>query len=133
VLSYSRGQQFDLLRELGVEAPSWQDLARALTLLLCAVALAGAAWAWWDRHRQDPWQRLQRRVQARLQALGVAVAPHHPPRERARRVRAALGPRGDGLAQALDQLDRQRYGAPGAWALRAWWPTFAAAARGVKR
>ncbi|MDE2275795.1 MAG: DUF3488 domain-containing transglutaminase family protein, partial [Burkholderiales bacterium] len=72
VLNYSRSQQFDLLRRLGVAAPDWQDLARLLTTILAAAALAGAAWAWWDRHRQDPWQRLQRRVQQRLQALGVA-------------------------------------------------------------
>ncbi len=83
VLNYSRGQQFDLLRELGFQAPSWQDLATLLIGLLCSAALAGAGWAWWDRRRQDPWQRLQRRVQQRLAALGVTVLPHHAPRTRA--------------------------------------------------
>jgi hypothetical protein len=79
--------------------------------------------------------RLQARVQKRLQALGVAVLPHHPPRTRAERVRAALGARGAALATLLDDLDRQRY------ALKAasgsippgWWRAFAAAARGVPR
>jgi len=131
VLNYSRGQQFDLLRELGFGAPSWQDLARMLTLLLCGGALVGAGWAWWDRRRQDPWQRLQQRVQARLARLGVAVAAHHAPRERAARVRATLGSAGEALASQLEQLDRLRYGAaaPGRWGgYRAWWRAFRAAA-----
>lgn len=110
VLNYSRGQQFDLLRELGFETPGWEDLAKLLIGLLCTAALAGAGWAWWDRHHQDPWQRLQKQVLRRLQALGVAVAPHHAPRERAAQVRDALGPAGEDLARLLDELDRQRYG-----------------------
>ncbi len=135
VLNYSRNQQFDLLRELGFTAPTWQDLAKLLTLLLCGVSLAGAAWAWWDRRRQDPWQRLQQRVQRRLQALGVAVAPHDPPRARAARVRAALGAAGEGLAAALDALDRERYAspAPDTTPRRTWWRDFTAAARAAAR
>jgi transglutaminase-like putative cysteine protease len=113
VLGYSRGQQFELLRALGIEAPTWQDLARLLLGLMCGAALAGAGWAWWDRRRQDPWQRLQQGVQRRLAALGVEVAPHHAPRERARRVRAALGLRGESLATLLEALDRARYAEAG--------------------
>ena len=135
VLNYSRGQQFDLLRQLGVTSPSWQDLATLLGGLLALVALAGASWAWWDRHRQDPWQRLERRVRERLARLGVPVAPQHPLRERAARVRAALGPRGEALAEALEALERARYrdtsqGPPlGRRELARWWRTIAAAAR----
>ncbi|MCE2908193.1 MAG: DUF3488 and transglutaminase-like domain-containing protein [Burkholderiaceae bacterium] len=128
VLNYSRGQQFDLLRRLGVESPDWTDLAQALIALLCGAALAGALWAWWDRHRQDPWQRLQARVGARLATLGVTVAAHHPPRERARLVRRHLGSAGEPLSAALEALDRARYGGdaplPRA-ALRRWWAGFA--------
>lgn len=129
VLNYGRGQQFDLLRELGFGAPSWQDLATLLILLLCSAALAGAAWAWWDRHRQDPWQRLQQRVLQRLQRHGVSVLPHHPPRERAARMRAALGAAGEAAAAELDALDRLRYGEAGTrWTGHArWWRGFAAA------
>ncbi|MDP3610545.1 MAG: transglutaminase-like domain-containing protein, partial [Rubrivivax sp.] len=125
VLNYSRGQQFDLLKRLGFSSPSWQDLASTLILLLCSAALAGAAWAWWDRRRQDPWQRLQTRVMRRLSKLGVHVQAHHAPRERAARVRQALGARGETLAGELDALDRQRYGgAVSAVALSAWWRRF---------
>jgi transglutaminase-like putative cysteine protease len=130
VLNYSRGQQFDLLRELGFETPSWQDLATVLIGVLCSAALAGAGWAWWDRRRQDPWQRLQRRVQQRLAALGVTVLPHQAPRTRAQRVRATLGARGEALAGSLEALDRARY-AGGPVSLHSWWRQFRAAARGV--
>ena len=136
VLNYSRGQQFDLLRSLGFASPSWHDLANALILLLCSAALAGAGWAWWDRRRQDPWQRLQRRVQQRLQALGVAVLPHHAPRARAERVRSALGVQGEAAAALLDDLDRQRYGGGPAALATGWWRRFTAATRaraGVRR
>ncbi len=132
VLNYSRGQQFDLLKSLGFAAPSWEDLATTLIAILCAAALAGAAWAWWDRHHQDPWQRLQSRVQKRLLALGVQVAAHHGPRERAARVRAQLGDRGQALAEQLLALERQRYGGSahtGRAALTLWWAGFARCAR----
>jgi len=132
VLNYSRGQQFELLRQFGFNSPSWQDLAIALIALLAGGSLVGAGWALWDRHRQDPWQRLQRRVQRQLAALGVEVAPHHAPRARAEQVRARLGARGEPLAQELDGLDRQRYAAPGpALRDRGWWGRFRAAARAL--
>jgi transglutaminase-like putative cysteine protease len=131
VLNYSRGQQFDLMRRLGFEAPNWQDLASVLIGLLCSASLAGAGWAWWDRRRRDPWQALQQRVQARLHALGVTVLPHHAPRTRAERVRAALGDRGEPLAALLDELDRERYASSGRAPppRHAWWRRFAAVAR----
>jgi protein-glutamine gamma-glutamyltransferase len=137
VLNYSRGQQFDLMKRLGFQTPSWQDLATLLIVLLCVLSLAGAAWAWWDRMRQDPWQRLQRRVQARLQALGVQVQAHHAPRTRAQRVREALGATGAPVVDLLEALDRQRYGSARStpqplreW--RLWWRHFNSATRALR-
>ena len=129
VLNYSRGQQLDLLRRLGFSAPDWADLSYLLIGLLCAGSLAGAGWALWDRHRQDPWQRLQQRVARALHALGVTVAAHDPPRQRAARVRQALGERGAELAAQLEALDRARYGGGQPRPqLRRWWRDFALAA-----
>ncbi len=125
VLNYSRGQQLDLLKRLGFSSPDWSDLSYLLIGLLCAGSLAGAVWALWDRHRQDPWQRLQQRVAAALLPLGVAVAAHDPPRRRAERVRQVLGERGADLATLLEALDRARYASPSQpLTLRHWWRSF---------
>jgi transglutaminase-like putative cysteine protease len=133
ILNYSRGRQFGLLQWLGFESPSWVELAYVLLVLLTTAAAAGAGWALWDRQRQDPWQRLQRRVQLRLGELGVRVAEHEPPRARAARVRATLGARGEALAAALDQLDRARYGRDGRGAVdRRWWALFRSEAAALK-
>jgi transglutaminase-like putative cysteine protease len=134
VMNYSRGQQFKLLESLGVNAPTWQDLALAMISLLCAGSLAAAAWALWDRHRQDPWQRLQRRVRERLAQLQVPVLPHDPPRTRAQRVREHLGEAGEALALELEALDLSRYARPGRTTVaRGWWQRFAAAAAQTAR
>ncbi|HNT40292.1 MAG TPA: DUF3488 and transglutaminase-like domain-containing protein [Rubrivivax sp.] len=127
VLNYSRTTQLGLLQRLGVRAPDALDLVYLLIGLLCSISLAAAAWALWDRHRQDPWQRLQRRVAAALLRLGVEVAAHDPPRTRAAAVRAELGARGSELAAQLEALDRARYaagGSAGKLALRSWWRAF---------
>ena len=134
VLNYSRSQQFDLLASLGVRSPTWEDLALLLIGVLSAASLGGAAWAWWDHHRRDPWQRLRRRLQRRLATLGVPAAAHEPPRALAERVRAQLGARGQAVAVQLELLDQLRYG-PCAVARpdAAWWRGFSAAVAAARR
>ncbi|NUZ05011.1 DUF3488 domain-containing transglutaminase family protein [Schlegelella sp. ID0723] len=110
VLNYSRGQQFDALRNLGFSSPSWQDLAFLLIGALSVLALAGALWAWFDRHRVDPWVRQLERLRAELRRLGIAAEPHEPPRALAARARARLGADAEPLVRLLDDLERQRYG-----------------------
>jgi hypothetical protein len=110
VLNYTRGQQLDVLKNIGFTAPDWQDLALLLIGTLSTLALAGAAWAWLDRHRVDPWVRQLERLKRALRSLGIAAAPHEAPRTLAARVRDRLGARGEPLATALDALEMQRYG-----------------------
>ena len=110
VLSYSRGSQFDLLRQLGFDAPSWEDLAVLLAGAFGVLSLAAVGWAWWDRHHTDPWVRQMQRLRAALQRLGVSAAEHEAPRTLAQRVRARFGARGEALAALLERLDAQRYG-----------------------
>jgi protein-glutamine gamma-glutamyltransferase len=132
VLNYSRGRQFNLLQQLGFSSPDWSDLASILIGLLCAASLGGLGWALWDRQRQDPWQRLQGRIAQRLATLGVDVQPHEAPRARAGRVRAHLGPAGDGLADLLEQLEQARYAPGGRSRVEpAWWRRFQEAAAQV--
>jgi transglutaminase-like putative cysteine protease len=129
VLNYSKGRQFSLLKELGIESPDWTNLAYILIALLCSASLAGAGWALWDRQRQDPWQRLQQRVQRRLAALGVQVHMHDGPRARGQRVHQSLGAPGQELASLLEGLEQARYGRQGrARVDRQWWSQFQAAA-----
>jgi len=110
VLGYSKTQQLDLLKKMGVELPDLTDLSRALVGLLVAAALAGALWAAWDRRRRSPWQRTQAFVARRLQRLNVPCPPHEGPRAWAQRVQGQLGSVGDQLTAALLELDRLRYG-----------------------
>lgn len=129
VLNYSRSKQFNLLEKLGFDAPSWSDLSYLLILLLSTAASVAAGWALWDRQRQDPWQRLQNRVQQRLAELGVTVGPQDPPRTRAARVRKSLGSDGEPLARHLEALDAARYGRLGQPKVdRRWWSDFRAEA-----
>ena len=123
VMGYSRTTQFDLLAKLGVRQPDWADLARSLVILLATLAAGGAVWAWIDRRRQDPWQRLQNRLAARLQSVGIDARPHLGPRALAALVRERHGAAGEALAQALDQLDRWRYAPEASDSLpdRQWW------------
>ncbi|WP_235580485.1 DUF3488 and transglutaminase-like domain-containing protein [Rhizobacter sp. Root404] len=109
VMNYSRGQQLDLLKNIGFDSPSWEDLTLLLIGALSTLALVGAAWAWWDRHRVDPWTRQMDRLRAALQRAGVSAAAHEPPRALAQRVRARWGAAGEPLAELLDALERQRY------------------------
>jgi hypothetical protein len=77
--------------------------------MLSGLALAGAIWAWLDRHRIDPWVRQLERMKRGLRAIGIAAAPHEAPRALAARVRGTLGSAGETLAAVLDTLDARRY------------------------
>ena len=110
VLNYTRGQQLDVLKNIGFTSPGWEDLALLLIGALSALALGGAIWAWLDRHRIDPWVRQLDRMKRALRSLGVAAAPHEAPRTLAGHVRERLGAAGEALAAALESLETQRYG-----------------------
>ena len=110
VLNYSRGQQLDLLKNLGFSSPSWEDLSLLLIAALSSMALAGAAWAWWDRHRIDPWTRQMDSIRHALRLLHVDAPLHEAPRTLAQRVRAQLGDAARGLIDVLHAIDQQRYG-----------------------
>jgi len=116
VLGYSRSAQFDLLKGIGFDSPSMEDLGRALVILITAAATLGAGVAWWDAHRRGPGQRLLRRLTRSLRALvahGIVPAAHESPATLAARLRRAFGEAAGPLADHLDALERHRYGPPG--------------------
>ena len=81
VLNYTQASQLNLLRDIGFDAPSWEDLIFLLCAMVVGVSLIGVAWSAWDRHRQDPWLRLLGRARARLQGAGLPAPDNRTPRE----------------------------------------------------
>ena len=110
VLTYSRGQQFDLLESIGFASPSWEDLALLLIGALSTLSLGAAGWAWWERRHQDPWARQFAQVRRALRPLGLPARPHEGPRALAAQVRARFGAAGQAVADLLGALEQQRYG-----------------------
>jgi transglutaminase-like putative cysteine protease len=81
VLNYTQTRQLDLLKRLGFESPSWEDLIYLLCAVVVAVSLAGAAWSAWQRPQQDPWLRLLCRARNAFTQAGMAVPPQSTPRQ----------------------------------------------------
>jgi hypothetical protein len=50
------------------------------------------------------------RLRSALATLGIAAAPHDPPRRLGERVTARFGEAGAPLVALLERLERQRYG-----------------------
>jgi hypothetical protein len=88
-------------------------------LLLAAVILAaagGAAWARWERRRQDPWVRLLGRVRRRLERAGLQPGEAATPRELARMLAQRHDPadnRVQAIAAWLQRFERHRYAPQG--------------------
>ena len=112
VLNYSQNKQFELLRNLGFESPSWEDLTYVLIALVVSASALGALWTLWERHRQDPWLRLLHGAAARLRKAGFAVPDSAPPRQMAALLKspeAANNPDLASIAQWLLRLEAYRY------------------------
>ena len=109
VLNYTQSRQLDLLKALGFESPSWQDLVRALAGLVGAAALIGALWTLWERRQHDPWLRLLAQVRQRLARAGLTLPDSTPPRTLAAQARAHFGPSADALCAWLLQWEQSRY------------------------
>jgi transglutaminase-like putative cysteine protease len=109
VLNYTQSRQFDMLKAIGFEAPSVQDLILVLLVLLVAASLAGAGWALWERSRHDPWLRLLARARARLLQAGIDVPDTAPPRQMAARLSERFGADAQAAHDWLLRLEAQRY------------------------
>lgn len=112
VLNYTQGRQLQLLESLGFDSPQWEDLLTLLFGAVAALSLGVAAWAHYERRRQDPWLRLLGACTQRLQHLGLPVARHSPPRRLARQCEEHFGAQHPGVTALCDwlhQLEQQRY------------------------
>ena len=91
VLNYTQTKQLNLLKNIGFESPSWEDLGYLLIGIVVVVSLFGAAWTLWEKTRHDPWLRLLEDAQRRLARSGLQVAPNSPPRRLAQQLTAQRG------------------------------------------
>jgi len=115
VLNYTQARQFDLLKRIGFDSPSWEDLIYLLCGLVVTASLLGALLGAWERQRQDPWLRLLQRARTGLARAGLTPPPHSTPRQLAQLLRQQPDPRlqHPELQAWLMQLEALRY-APGA-------------------
>ncbi len=117
VLNYSQATQLNLLKNVGFQSPSWEDLGYVLIGVVVFASLCGAALTLWERNRRDPWLRLLGRASRRLRAAGLAIAPNSTPRGVARQLAQQLGaadPRTQAIGAWLTRLEVQRYAPTGA-------------------
>ena len=111
VLNYTQGKQLNLLKDIGFESPSWEDLSYVLIAIVVLAALAGAAWTLWDRAQHDPWLRLLARARKRLEKAGIHSTPAASPRQLAQQVLSQHGKQGQPLHDWLMRLEHLRYAA----------------------
>ena len=112
VLNYSQSKQLNLLKDIGFDSPSWEDLAYLLIAIIVLVSVAGAGWGMWDRAQHDPWLRLLARARKQLLRSGIASSAASSPRQLALQVLRDQGSRGQALHDWLMQLEAQRYADP---------------------
>ena len=111
ILNYSRQDQFDLLKRMGVEQPDWIALGRAGAVVIGVLALGSAGLIVWQRRPHDAWSRQRAAVLAQLHRLGLPSATHESPLRWAEQVRQRFGAQGQGLAALLQSLEQSRYAA----------------------
>ncbi|MDB5946212.1 MAG: putative rane protein [Ramlibacter sp.] len=109
VLNYTQSKQLDLLKNLGFESPSWEDLSYVLIAIVVLVAVIGAGVTLWERSQHDPWLRLLAHARKRLLESGVELPPTSAPRQMATLVTSRFGAGAQPLADWLLQLELQRY------------------------
>ena len=91
VLNYTQTKQLDMLKNIGFESPSWEDLGYLLIGIVVAVSLVGVAWTLWEKNRHDPWLALLERAQRQLARSGMKITPNCPPRSLAVQFKAQQG------------------------------------------
>ncbi len=111
VLNYTQSRQLDLLKSLGFDAPSWEDLIYVLCGLIVALSLTGALWSAWERQHQDPWHKLLAQARQALVKAGVVVPPQSSPQQlmQALQSQADARLRRPDLQRWLQQLEAVRY------------------------
>jgi protein-glutamine gamma-glutamyltransferase len=112
VLNYSQAKQLNLLRDIGFESPSWEDLSTVLMGIIVVASLCGAAWTLWERRQRDPWLRLLQGATGKLQRAGLALpeaAAQPTPRQLAAALARTQTPGTTPIGEWLLRLEAWRY------------------------
>ncbi len=137
VLNYSRQNQFDLMKRLGVAQPDWSTLGQVSAVVIALLTVAGGLWSLWQSRPHDAWSRLRAALLRELQALGVEAAAHQAPSRWAALLRVRYGGAAAEAAGLLESLEHARYGRNGdeaGWReRRRWLKAFRAAGRMLRK
>ena len=109
VLNYTQVKQLDMLKNIGFQSPSWQDLSYVLIAIVVVVSLVGAAWSLWERTQHDPWLRLLGKARKQLAKAGIQSTAATTPRQLAALLSERRGSDHHALLTWLLQLEAQRY------------------------
>jgi hypothetical protein len=112
ILNYTQSRQLNLLKDLGFDSPSWEDLGLVLIACIVLASLSGAAWTLWEHRRHDPWLRLLLAAQQRLRKAGLAVTTGSTPRalaEQLEQTPKVAEPQRRALRDWLLRLEAWRY------------------------
>lgn len=113
VLNYTQSKQLNLLKDIGFQSPSWQDLTYVLLGIIVLASLVGTAWTLWDHTQHDPWLRLLQRARKRLARAGIDSTAASSPRQLAGLLQTHAAQGKGSPQQALHDwlmaLERQRY------------------------
>ncbi len=112
VLNYTQGKQLSLLKDIGFQSPSWEDLSYVLIGIVVLASLVGAAWTLWDRTQHDPWLRLLARARRQLSKAGIESTAATSPRQLAVLLKARFGEEHRDWHNWLVRLELQRYANP---------------------
>ena len=112
VLNYTQGEQLNLLKKLGFDAPDWRDLTRLLAGVMAVGALLIAAATLIKRRQRDPWLRLLHTAAGQWHEVHVPTPLPVSPRRLAAAI-AACDDIPEAARQAwadwLNAMERQRY------------------------
>ena len=109
VLNYTQGKQLNLLKDIGFQSPSWEDLSYVLIGIIVLASLVGAAWTLWDRTQHDPWLRLLTRARKQLVKAGIESTAATSPRQLGVLLKAKYGNGHQDWHDWLLRLELQRY------------------------
>jgi transglutaminase-like putative cysteine protease len=113
VMSYGSVRQQELLGILGIEKPTWRDMALALLLSVGGLLLGIAAWMFLRRPgRGDPVQRDWQRYCTRLERLGLPRRPAEGPCDYAGRIRSRRPDLAGPVGRITELYILLRYGKP---------------------